>query len=117
MNYTKQQLEKLEEEYGIKASTLSSAQQNHNKHFVDLKIIREVCINRKITLEQFLKLFEETSLTKKIEELGAEPYSSTSPLQLAILESENENGLVIDETLYKNRELIAKIRKYWWETK
>lgn len=113
MNYTKKEIRELSELYNININTLLS-QQKKGKQAVDLIIIKRIATDKKLTLEQFLKLFEEKTLTDKIKELSKKPYSSTLPLELAMLEHENENGYFIDEQLYENRRLIAKIRKDWW---
>ena len=95
MSYTKNQIRELSALYNINLNTLLSQQKN-GKQAVDLVVIKNICTDKKVTLEQFLKLFEDKTLTDRIKEL-----------ELSILEYENEN-----ERFF--RELISKIRKYWW---
>ena len=113
MNYTKKQIRELSALYNINLNTLLSQQKN-GKQAVDLVVIKNICIDKEVTLEQFLKLFKEKTLTNRIIEAGQKPYSALSSLELEMLSIENENGYFIDETLYENRKLIEEIRKKWW---
>jgi len=115
MKYKSEQLKKLESKYGIPKNTLSSKQQAYGAIEVDTSIIKKICMDRKISLKQFLELFEENnSIAKRLNELEIEPYGSISPLKLALLEIENENSLFVDNSLFENRKKIEAIRKMWW---
>ena len=113
VNYKKKELEELSALYNIPLNTLLS-QQKKGKQAIDTLVIKNIVSEREVSIEQFLKLFEEDGIARRLEEIEKEPYSSISPLKLAIIEMENENSIFIDDTLLKNRDKIESIRKTWW---
>ena len=110
--YTLSQIEELAKNYSLNFDTLKRYRNDPKK--LESKIIEKIVLEKEVTLEQFLTLFD-SSIATRLEAIEREPYSSILPLKLAILEYENENGLFIDDEMFLNRDTIEEIRNSWWK--
>jgi len=115
--YTKKEIEGLEKKFPNLLNFDSLYKNYRNKPLqLEAKVISALTKEREVTLEQFLTLIEpKSTIRKQLEDIKKEPYSSNSPLKLALLEIENEKSSFINDELFENRELIQQIRDGWWK--
>ena len=115
--YTKKQIEELKKKFPSLLNFDSLYKNYRNKPLqLEAKVISALVEEREVTLEQFLTLIEpKSTIRKQLEDIRKEPYSSNSPLKLALVELENEKSQFVNDELFENRDLIATIREDWWK--
>ena len=111
MKYTKQQIRELSTLYNINLNTLLS-QQKHGKQAVDLVVIKKICTDESVTLEQFNKAFNCIKNEKKVKTVMLLKLLLKEKKGIGISDEPKLNILVESDTVTWLRDGEQKVMSY-----